>query len=527
MAAGSLAGVSRRLPRRLGTILLVLGVLGGPASAAQGQTPAPVPRLDWSPCGNGFECSRAVVPLDHRRPAGPRISLALIRLPAADPERRVGSLFVNPGGPGGSGIDLVRRGYRDFPERLRRRFDLVGFDPRGVGQSAPVRCWSTARYRRAFARTRSRPSSRALRRTLAEAEDFGRACVRASGELLPYVGTQSVARDLDLLRAAVGDDRLTYLGYSYGTYIGTVYADLFPARVRAAVLDGAYDPRRYANDPYAYDRGQFVAVEGALSRFLGWCARERAGCRFGAGRPRAALDRLVAGLDRRPARVGRRGRGPEVGGFGLLYQVAFALNGGRAGWPGLGASLARAQRRSGPLIEEAASPSLFEFLGQNTAVECADRLYPRSVTSLRARLSAHARLGGRLGPAFAYGPPGYDHSHAAACVRWPAARASRHPGPFRASGSAPILVVGTTGDPDTPYPDAVALERTLESARLVTFEGEGHTGFGRSRCVTEHATEYLLDGTLPPSGTRCADEPPPARRPAAARASRIGAHGLR
>lgn len=328
----------------------------------------------------------------------------------------------------------------------------------------------------------------------------------------PYVGTEYVARDLDLLRAAVGDERITYLGYSYGTYIGTVYADLFPSRVRAALLDGAYDPHTYANDPYAYDRGQFIALEGSLRRFLRWCDRTPRRCGFGGGEAGTAFDRLLDRLDARPARVRTRGGSATVNGFALLYSVSFALNDGRSGWPSLGAALEQARaRRSGPLLEGAVSQSLFEFLSQNTAVECADRAYPRSTDLLRRRLAVHARLGPRLGPAFAYGPPGYDHSHAAACTRWPVPRASRHAGPFRASGSAPILVVGTTGDPDTPYPDALALSRTLENARLLTFQGEGHTGFGRSQCVTGHATAYLPDSVLPPPGTRCADESGPDR----------------
>ena len=506
--------MSRRPPRLLPLLLGCLALLAGSASSASAQdTAAPaVPELGWSDCRGGFECARALVPLDHRRPGGRRISLALVRRPATDPDRRIGSLFMNPGGPGGSGIGFARGFYNELPEELRRRFDIVGFDPRGVGRSTPVRCWSTSRYRRAFANARARSSRAALPRTLSEGRSFGRACRRASGELLPYVGTEYVARDLDLLRQAVGDERLSYFGFSYGTYIGTVYADLFPSRVRAAALDGGYDPRTYANDPYAYDRGQFIALGGSLDRFLRWCDRAPRECGFGRGRAGRALDRLVARLDTRPARVREPGGSATVNGFALLYSVSFVLNDGHAGWPSLGADLERARtRRSGPLVEGAVSKSLFEFLSQNTAIECADRAYSRSTTLLRRRLAAHAGLGSRLARVFAYGPPGYDHSHGATCAQWPAPRASRHAGPFTAAGSDPILVVGTVGDPDTPYPDSVALASTLENARLLTFAGEGHTGFGRSRCVTDHVTAYLIEGDLPPPGARCADEPPPGR----------------
>jgi len=163
--------MSRRLLRRLALVAGCLGALLGPVTAASAQEaqPPPVPVLDWESCEGGFECARALAPRDYRNPSGPRLSLALIRRPALDPERRIGSLFVNPGGPGGSGVDLARYSYADLPAELRRRFDLVGFDPRGVARSAPLRCWNSARYRRAFTEVRARTSSRAFPRTVSEA----------------------------------------------------------------------------------------------------------------------------------------------------------------------------------------------------------------------------------------------------------------------------------------------------------------------------------------------------------------------
>jgi pimeloyl-ACP methyl ester carboxylesterase len=505
-----------------GVLAGAITAVGWPA-AALGTTPEQpqpaVPALTWAACPPEqdiparFRCATAKVPLDHRRPGGPTISLALVRHAARKPESRLGSLFMNPGGPGGSAVDLVVGFVPFLPAELLDRFDIVGFDPRGVARSGQVRCWNRQEYDAAFAATRVlQPPS--FRRALSTARSFVDACVQRSGELLPYVGTEYVARDTDLIRAAVGDDRLTYLGFSFGTFIGTVYANLFPDRVRALALDGAYDPRTYARRPYQYDRGQFVALERSLSHFLAWCTATPASCGFGDGNAEAAFDELVAELDAHPRTIETpQGRG-TVNAATMLLDVAFMMNNGRAGWPSLGKALAQAQRGDADHTFAPLSTESANFFAANTAVECADRDYPRSLGRLEMRLREHARLGGRTGPLFAYGPPGYDHSHAPACVQWPEYAAddarSRYEGGFSARGAAPILVIGTTGDPDTPYSDAVALARILHSATLLTFRGEGHTGFARSPCVTHQVVEYLVDLTLPQTEV-CDDEPPPER----------------
>ncbi|MFB9908747.1 alpha/beta hydrolase [Allokutzneria oryzae] len=485
----------------LGVALLV--PTGGAASAAEppagGMPGVAVPVLAWADCGKGFQCATAQVPLDYRRPGAGTIGLSVLRKPAADPARRIGSLFVNPGGPGGSAVSTARSLATTGPAELRERFDIVGFDPRGVAASGAVRCQDPKTYGAAWASATTRPDKDAFPRAVHSGREFAQACQRESGGLLPYIGTEYVARDMDLLRAAVGDRKLSYLGFSFGTYIGTVYASLFPRRTRALALDGAYDPNHYANQPYSYDITQFDAVDATLKRFFTWCAATPAKCAFGNGKPEAAFTELQAALDANPAN--------GANGATMTLAVVFALNGGKSTWVRLADNLVKAQQRTGPLMKPADANT--EFFAANVAVECADRAFPKSMSLLRERLAYAARKAPLAGPALAYAPPNYDHAHATACVQWPAEQRSRYAGPFHAWGSAPILVVGTTGDPDTPYRDSVALSRTLVNSRLLTFDGEGHTGFQHSPCAKSAITSYLTDLRLPRPGAVCSDDVTP------------------
>lgn len=506
--------------------LLVSPVAALDASGAAVPAAPAAPRaVTWKPCADttAYQCSTLRVPLDYRDPARAALDLPLIRKPATDPARRIGTLVLQPGGPGGSGVDFVRDNYADLPEELRERFDILGFDARGVGRASQVRCWDDSRYARAVTEATGVPGPDGLGRAITEAEDFNATCVRNSGARLPYVGTGYVARDIDRIRAALGEEQLSFYGRSFGTMIGTVYADLFPTRVRAMALDGAYDPAAYADRPYAFDLAQFVALDSAVDRFLDWCAGTPAQCAFGNGDPQGAFDRLVRELDARPVPLSG---GRTANGYTLAYRLMFNINGGRADWPELAAALALAEARdpSSFLLSPPSSGS-FAFLTPNVVVECNDRVYPPGDDRLATQLRQAVELAPRLGPAMAYGPPTYDHNHAPACTRWPAERASRHAGPFRAEGSAPLLVLGTTGDPDTPYQDAVTLADTLDNARLLTFAAEGHTAFGRSRCARDAVVAYLVAGTLPPAGLVCSDERQPPPRSDAARAEGLAAPG--
>ena len=470
--------------------------------------PPAIPSLVWTPCDGGFECATARVPLDYQRPSGRTIPLALIRRQVADPAQRKGTLFLQPGGPGSSGVSFVRNSYAALPGQLREKFDVFGFDVRGVAMSGQLQCWDDAKYSRAVSRALGRPvPATAFKQAVRQARSFNAACRENAADLLPYIGTDYVARDIDLLRKALGEPQLTFYGRSFGSYIGTVYADLFPNRVRAVVLDGGYDPHRYANRPYKYDRTQYLALDAAVNRFFTWCKRTPSMCAFGDGKPREAFERLTRTLDAAPVPIPGRG---QANGYTLAYRLMFNINGGKEVWPDLAAALRQAQRRdSASFLLSPPSPASFDFLTVNVAVECIDRDYPRSRKRLRHKLTTSTRLAPLLGPAIGYGPPTYDHNHAPACVQWKSARPSRHHGTHRATGSAPILVIGTTGDPDTPYRDAVALTRRLDNARLLTFRAEGHAAFDRSHCVAAAVTRYLIDLALPRPHASCADERQP------------------
>ena len=358
---------------------------------------------------------------------------------------------------------------------------------------------------------------------LEEGRRFAASCQQASGGLLPLVGTEYVARDLDLLRAAVGDEKLTYLGFSYGTYLGTVYADLFPDRVRAVTLDGAVDPNEYGRDFLALLRKNYRASENALSSFFAWCAQDQAGCSgFGGDDPRAAFDALVARLDAQPLRVVDADGTVKgvLNGYTVVYLAYLQLRSGVPGWPTIGQGLAALTRQPAQVGEDAGVPTsavLLDALGlaaPNVVVECVD------AGSSEARITpgyflASADVAVDLAPTFApalvSGPPSYDGANGAACAQWPTQdEGSDWEGDFRTQGAAPVLVVGATDDPSTPYSGAVTLAATLDDAALLTRVGQGHTSYGDSQCIRDAVDAYLVDLTVPTAGVddRCTDPTP-------------------
>jgi pimeloyl-ACP methyl ester carboxylesterase len=476
--------------------------------SASHRNEAPVPTLNWSDCGGGFECSDAAVPLDYRDPNGRTITLHMIRHLAANPGQRVGTLWMEPGGPGSSGLSFARDNYADLPAELQNKFDIVSFDPRGIQTSSGVVCYSDAQYSAAVSAAKGVPGPDAFDNVVKLGADFDQNCVDKLGDTAGMFGTQYVARDIDLLRQALGEQQLTFYGRSFGTYVGTVYASMFPGRVRAMALDGAYDPNHYANQPYAYDFPQYIALDAAMNDFLDWCDQNQTQCGFGDGDSKAAFTTLKSDLDANPVQLPS---GQKANGFTLAYRLLFNMDEGKVIWPAFGQALRQAQQRDpSSFLLRPPSPASFAQLNPNTVVSCNDRDFPTSLTALKWHVTVSADVAPLLGAPWAYAPPMYDQNSAPACAQWPVERVSRYSGSYRAAGSAPILVIGTTHDPDTPYQDAVALSRTFDNAELLTFDAQGHTAFGRSACVTAATATYLADLTLPQPGTVCSDEVQPA-----------------
>ncbi|MER7667772.1 alpha/beta hydrolase [Kitasatospora sp. NPDC096128] len=455
---------------------------------------------------SGMQCGKLHVPLDYADPGADAIDLALINYRASDRTKRIGSLMVNPGGPGASGVEMVKYGAKDFDGTLHSRFDVIGFDPRGTGDSAPVVCYDDKRLD-ALNQTDT-PDDRAERKAahVQQSTEHAAACQAKAGKLLPFVGTRNTARDLDVLRAVVGDKKLNYLGISYGTYLGALYAEEFPQNTGRLILDGAVDP---AQDTLDHSVDQQVGFEKSFERFAVDCVENHADeCPLGKDKDKAAKKAadFLDGLHDHPltAKDGRKlGRDMAwTGVISLLYGDE------KTSWQYLRASLGWAMvRDKGDYLMAFAD----DYNGRdkdghyspmdeaNGAISCADAARPAPTPEHAQqavdRLLAEAPLLSRGVTVDDYTEPG--------CAYWPF-KTQEKPHTIRAEGAAPILVVGTTGDPATPYSSAEKLAQGFAEATLLTRVGEGHGAFGKGNtCIDEAMAAYLTDGTMPAEGTRC------------------------
>jgi pimeloyl-ACP methyl ester carboxylesterase len=483
-----------------------------PTSAA-----AAVPVLAWQPCAdpsqNGFDCATAEVPLNYQDPEGSTIELALVRHSATDPARRIGSLFFNPGGPGGSGTESLPAWLELFPATLRARFDLISWDPRGIGESTSVQCFATPDDGLNFSTDLPQgfpvgeaETSAWIRRYAR----FGQLCAQRNGDLLEHVSTADTARDLDLLRRAVGDPQLNYLGTSYGTFLGATYANLFPDRIRAMVLDGNVDPVAWTNggnDDFLSTSLRLqsdLATAKTLKAFLSLCGEARTDqCAFSAGSA-ASTQTKFATLLRRLREHPVPFEGEPITYAALVSAMADLIvvvqpGFGFPGWA-FAAELLQTLWTGGS--GGSPPPQTYEFPEQQYAVQCAESPNPRRPTVFRALAAFSFGRAGDVGPNWSWGDE--------PCASWSAAAAVRYTGPWNRRTVKPLLVIGNTFDPQTPYEGSVAMSNELADARLLTVDGYGHTVLlNPSTCANQHVSNYFVDGTLPPEGTVCQQDREP------------------
>jgi len=508
-------------PRTARACLVALLALAAAPTAAVAATPAR--QLEWRSCGERRECAAARVPLDHDQPRGRMISLALVRVPASDPSRRIGTVFVNPGGPGSSGADFVR----DFGDDLltpavRARFDLVGFDPRGVGASTPVRCFASAEEQQTFLAPLpefpvGRDEKRRFRRAMGE---LGRRCRERNGDLLEHLSTANVARDLDLLRRAVADRRLTFAGYSYGALLGLTYAGLYPERVRALMLDGPVDPVAWFTGrgpldrrlPFSVRVGSHLASSDALGVFLDRCQAAGEDCAFAAFDTRARFDALLVRL----LEVGPVTADTPVGPLTVGYADVIEAMRGSLTVPQEWALVAeilvaveRAARARAPGAATASAAPANTYDNEDEAqlaIACSETDNPRNPH----RWAPVARLADRQAPYFG----ALWTFLSQACATWPARDSDRYLGPFDRPTAAPVLLVGTTHDPLVPFSGVERLARELPNATLLTLDSPGHLETNvSSACVRRAVERYLIAATLPPPATVCAPDTQPFEPP--------------
>ncbi|MFH8799166.1 alpha/beta hydrolase [Streptomyces sp. NPDC017936] len=484
-----------------GTAPAVTRPAGADGTAADAAVPPGLRRyyrqeLLWEPCSGApsFQCTTMKVPLDYARPDAGDLLLAATRKKATGGGARIGSLLVNPGGPGESAVNFLVGGTADqFSPSVRAAYDLVAVDPRGVQFSTPVVCEGDVPTTPSGAGRRTPADAAEIADNDALYGEISDACARHAGRLLPHVGTLDAARDMDVLRALLGDDRLHYLGFSYGTYLGATYADLFPSRVGRMVLDGAIDP---AMNGYQRFLQAATGYQVAWDSFAADCAA-RADCPLGRSVKEISrgLDTLRRSLDRAPL---KQGKDVSVTGDLLLGAVTTAL--AIPAWELLRDAL------RGVLAGD--TTALQQLLGsaEDTSSNAGDAFFAISCLShpLAPRFTP-AQVQAAL-PQFLRSSPQFGAFYAPdlmQCAHWPVPPVQPSHA-VSAPGAAPILVVGTTRDPATPYPWAEALARRLSSGRLLTYDADGHVAYLRgSTCVDTAVDRYLTLGQLPPVGAIC------------------------
>ncbi|MEU5702370.1 alpha/beta hydrolase [Streptomyces aurantiacus] len=464
------------------------------ASEGGGDAPSPLPG------GDTWKCATLKAPLDWEKPKGDTIGLALIRAEASGPEdRRIGSLLFNFGGPGGSGITTLPAFGQDY-KQLRTRYDLVSFDPRGVGRSAGVKCENDEQLD-AYFQQDGTPDDAAEQRTLLDStKKFNKACEKNSGKVLPHVRTTDAARDMDLMRQVLGDDRLHYFGISYGTELGGVYAHLFPKKVGRAVFDAVVDPTQ---NPEQGSLGQAKGFQRALDNFAEDCTSKTQDCPLGDSTQdvKDRIAKLLKDLDGRPIPGVFPRRLTQTAATSGIAQSLYS----QEFWEYLTEGLQQAYDGDGKVLMLLSDSmngrdqdgEYSNISAANVSISCADDKPRYTTADVRAKLPEFRKASPLFGDYLAWGMVG--------CTDWTVAGAADHPD-VSAAGSAPILVVGNTGDPATPYEGARKMVDALGKGvgAELTYKGQGHGAYDSgNKCVRDAVNGYLLNGRVPSTGTVC------------------------
>ncbi len=497
-------GQMRRFPR----LVALAAAIGATSTAAFGltataQASAPLDSyysqsLQWTSCADNRECSSMLVPIDYASPSSGDFRIAVSRVKAKG--TKIGSIVVNPGGPGAEGASFAEYAQSSVSDQVAKSYDIVGFDPRGVGKSAPVTCL-TGKQTTTWLRADATPDTSAeIASYSALAASLGQGCLKFSPTRARNVGSLATVHDMDILRAVLGEKKLNYLGYSYGTYLGALYAHDFPGNVGRFVLDGAVDP---SMDSMQISEGQSRAFQVAMTRFARNCSR-LASCPYSGSATKvlSGINALLNRLDKHPMRTEKRETLTQSQALTALFWGMYS----RDYWSNLRDALSEAARGNGTYLLMLADLSA-DRTGPNTygsnqnsafyAISCWDS--PAAPDS--AGLAAAARDWSSNAPvpemakALAWGN--------APCSTW-FGHSELAPAPASSTTDAPILVVGTTYDPATPYPWAVSLANQLSTARLITYVGDGHTAYGNGNgCIDSAVNDFFATGALPARGVRC------------------------
>ncbi len=511
-----------------GAIGLVVPTASTAAAAPTVKAPAPI---TWGACAPGeltgvppaelalYSCADYAVPLNHDKPKQGSINIALMRRAATNQAARVGSLFLNPGGPGGSGYRLPTAGRNIFEPQVLERFDLIGFDPRGVARSTPLRCFATEEDADdVFGRMHPLPvTAQEEKTTLKALKDYGQFCKRFAGPLINHMSTKDVARDLDLMRQGVGDSKLTYVGFSYGTLLGATYVNMFPNKTRAIILDGNVDPTLRLLDGVEYDRQRTKGFEIALAGFQERCDLVGDACSFGPDSKRkydrlrdylrsngpvtlsdgyvvdeAVLTGTVASALYNPAVFGQLADLLQEIWDAAFPSAAAARTAPKATGATVRALQATANQGRADILPDAPYESDDSYL----AVNCADKPFNNLPSEVPGIADKWERQLPNFGRYLAWGDP-------AACPTWPVKDPDAYRGPWNKRTETPVLVVGNYYDPATQYEFSKRMAKQLGNARLVSVDSFGHCILGDSTCADRIAAAYLIDLKVPGPGTVC------------------------